>query len=221
VAESLSLLSRIACPSLHIVFLRIVRTACILLHQYEGSSALEGVQCAQALLLGQCQVAVGPVISGSHAMEEPLPYAPVLYREGMIDLTYYSLLQSYKMDVSQLESAFKDPFSTYPAPQLLGLLSHSISEVREGILLGCQRALLIVASDEKKSSSSATQDPFGSYLLLRTELLEQLISRLVLETEPPLRHLVLQVMCRYLCDTCSALSQKRQILLTDCELSLL
>jgi hypothetical protein len=129
-------------------------------------------------------------------MEEPLPYAPVLYREGMIDLTYYSLLQSYKMDVSQLESAFKDPFSTYPAPQLLGLLSHSISEVREGILLGCQRALLIVASDEKKSSSSATQDPFGSYLLLRTELLEQLISRLVLETEPPLRHLVLQLMCR-------------------------
>jgi hypothetical protein len=154
------------------------------------------VQCAQALLLGECQVALGPVISGSHAMEQTLPYAPFLYREGMIDLTYYSLSQSYKMDVSQLKSAFKDPFSTYPAQQLLGLLSHSISEVREGILLGCQKALLVVSSDENKSSSSATQDPLGSYLLRRTELLERLVSRLVLETEPPLRHLVLQLLCR-------------------------
>lgn len=185
-----------ACPSLHIVFLRIVRTACVLLHQYEGSSALEGLQCARALLLGECRVAVGPIISGSLLIEESLPYAPVLYREGMIDLTYYSLSQSHKMDVSRLESAFKDPFSTYPAQELLELLSHPISEVREGILLGCQRALLLVSSDESKSSSSATQDPFGSYLLLRTELLERLISRLVLETEPPLRHLVLQLLCR-------------------------
>jgi hypothetical protein len=196
IAEALSLLSRMACPSLHIVFLRIVRTVCILLHQYVGSSALEGVQCAQALLLGECRVALRPVISGSHVIEHTIPYAPVLYREGMIDLTYYSLSQSYKLDDSQLESAFQDPFSSYPAQQLLELLSHSISEVREGILLGCQRALLLISSDESKSSSLATRDPFGSYLLLRTDLLERLISRLVLETEPPLRHLILQLMCR-------------------------
>lgn len=185
-----------ACPSLHIVFLRITRTACTLLHSYEGSSVLEGLQCAQALLLGECRVALGPVIAGSDVIGQTLPYAPVLYREGMIDLTYYSLSQSYKMDIAQREEAFQGSFSSYPARRLLELLSHSMSEVREGVLLGYQKALTIVSSAENKSSSSATQDPFGSYLLLETELLERLVSRLVLETEPPLRHLVLQLMCR-------------------------
>ena len=151
----LSLLSLSRCPSLHIVFLRIARTVCNLLSTYGSASASTSTstsetscsfqKIAQALLLGECRVALSPVLEGRFK-EHSLPYAPALYREAIQDMTYYSLLHDCLRDRNSLhsEELYLDPFGTYPVHLLLSYLSHPMSEVREGVLLGCQRALSLV-----------------------------------------------------------------------------
>lgn len=217
----LSLLSLSRCPSLHIVFLRIVRTACSLLSTYGSTSASSSkASCpsqktAQALLLGECRVALGPVLGG-RLKEHSLPYAPVLYREAIQDMTFYSLLHDCSMDWDSLhsEAQYNDPFGTYPVHLLLSHLSHPMSEVREGVLLGCQKALSLIGitshsllappSSSASSSSSAAsspslfgvEDPLCTFIVHGSGLLEMLSSRIAEETEPPLRLLALQLMCR-------------------------
>ena len=213
----LSLLSLSRCPSLHIVFLRIVRTVCTLLSTYGSTSASTSTsetsctsqKIAQALLLGECRVALHPVLEGRFK-EHSLPYAPVLYREAIQDMTYYSLLHDCTRDRNSLhsEELYLDPFGTHPVHLLLSYLSHPMSEVREGVLLGCQRALssigvmstslLSSSSSTSSSSSSSTsvEDPLCTFIVHGTSLLETLLSRIAEETEPPLRLLALQLMCR-------------------------
>jgi hypothetical protein len=211
----LSLLSLSRCPSLHIVFLRIVRTACSLLTTYGSTSAsLSKASCpsqktAQALLQGECRVALGPVLGG-RLKEHSLPYAPVLYREAIQDMTFYSLLRDCTVvrDSLHLEAQYNDPFGTYPVHLLLSHLSHPMSEVREGVLLGCQKALSLIgitshslsvpssSSAAASSSSCGVEDPLCTFIVHGTGLLEMLLSRIAEETEPPLRLLALQLMCR-------------------------
>ena len=210
-AETLSLLSSLGCPSLHIVFLRIVRTCCVLLASSENSSTsgtqaeqIQSLHIAEALCLGECRVSLRPVLghnsvtdsSGGGDLGLQLPYAPVLYREALLDLTFFSIVHSSRVTPCESKLTQNDPFSTYPVHLLLLLLSHPISEVREGVLLGCQRALAMVISGAT-SLSSTHKDALCSYLVLETSLLERLIDLLGLETQPPLRHIALQVMCRY------------------------
>ena len=213
----LSLLSLSRCPSLHIVFLRIARTVCNLLSTYGSASASTSTststsdtscssqKIAQALLLGECRVALGPVLEGRFK-EHSLPYAPVLYREAIQDMTYYSLLHDCLRDRNSLhsEELHLDPFGTYPVHLLLSYLSHPMSEVREGVLLGCQRALSLIgfmstslqSSSSSSSSSPGVEDPLCTFIVHGTSLLETLLSRIAEETEPPLRLLALQLMCR-------------------------
>ena len=145
----LSLLSLSRSPSQHIVFLRIVRTACTL-HSTNGSTSASAstststseTSCtsqkiAQASLWGECRVALSPLLDGRFK-EYSLPYAPVLYREAIQDMTYYCLLHDCTRDRNSLHS--EKHFGTYPVHLLLSYLSHPMSEVREGVLLGCQRA---------------------------------------------------------------------------------
>ena len=211
----LSLLSLSRCPSLHIVFLRIARTVCTLLSTYSSTSAFTSTsttetfctsqKIAQALLLGECRVTLSPVLEGRFE-EYSLPYAPVLYREAIQDMTYYSLLHDCTRDSNSLhsEELHLDPFGTYPVRLLLSHLSHPMSEVREGVLLGCQRALSLVgvisfslpSLSSSSSSSPSVEDPLCTFIVHGTSLLESLLSRIAEETEPPLRLLALQLMCR-------------------------
>ena len=186
------------CPSLHIVFLRIARTICSLLSTYEDStSSGKALEIAQCLLLGQCRVTLRPLLLSpgySTIEEECLPYAPVLYREALLDLTFFSLQRACENAFSSSQTSDEGdcggPFSTYPVALLLPLLSHPVSEVREGVLLGCIKALSLGASD------LSSPDSMKQYLLHSTCLLEDLLSRAAGEMEPPLRNLTLQLMCR-------------------------
>ena len=202
----LSLLSVSRCPSLHIVFLRISHAVCSLLGNYGSTSAsasrtlCPSQKTAEALLLGECRVALGPVLGGRFE-EHSLPYAPVLYREAIQEMTFFSLLHDCSIDGGSLhsEAHYSDPFGTYPVHLLLSHLSHPMSEVREGVLLGCQKALTIIstsASSSSSSSSSVVEDPICTLIVHGTSLLEMLLSRIAEETEPPVRLLTLQLMCR-------------------------
>ena len=111
----------------------------------DTSSPVRALEIAKCLLLGQCRVALRPLLlstSTSQIEEESLPYAPVLYREALLDITYISIQQecasNNRTNSPQIavEEGRGGPFSPYPVAFLLPLLSNPISEVREGVLLG-------------------------------------------------------------------------------------
>ena len=169
------------------MFLRILRSICTLLSTYEDTATVRAKDIAESLVLGECRVALHPVLTASYGDSDTLPYAPVLYREAIQDLMFLSLQESQNPIVTVGEGTC-GPFSTYPVALLLPLLFHPISEVREGLLLGCIKAVATIS----ESSSSG----FSQYLLHGIELLECLLMRAARETEPPIRVLTLQLMCR-------------------------
>ena len=175
------------------------------MNSYEDtSSPVRALEIAKCLLLGQCRVALRPLLlstSTSQIEEESLPYAPVLYREALLDITYISIQQecasnNKKINSPQVavEEGRGGPFSPYPVSFLLPLLSNPISEVREGVLLGCLKALTLISAD---TSDKTSVNDIKQYVLHSTCILEDLLSRAGREMEPPLRNLTLQLMCRY------------------------
>jgi hypothetical protein len=65
---------------------------------------------------------------------------------------------------------------------ILQLLDASVSEVREGALLGCQKAV--------DSSKTLTGLSGGA-------VIEKLVRRAQLEKEPPILQLTLELLCRF------------------------
>lgn len=199
-ARMLSLLSAVMCPSLHIVFLRILRTILTLLSNYDDTSSSDtALNIAQSLLLGECRVVLRPIlhcVNSGRDEENILPYEPVLYREAGLDLTFLSLQGyngNYPLTTQVEEDESNSPFSIYPVFPLLSLLSHSMSEVREGILLGCLKAVSLTLSTTAASSNGSHA---VKQLLQSTGLFEVLLHRAAKELEPPLRSLTLQLLCR-------------------------
>ena len=234
-AALLSELSVVACPPVHYVFLRILRTVVSLLTN-GGTGAGGGVEggIAKALLLGECRVTLHPVLlslqrEAANGAEEgvskgvlPLkggalpPYAPTVYREALSDLMYYSLLAaattrespshtllptttnqppSDPSSSSDHPSSTTAPFGPYPInASLWSLLQHPMSEIREGMLLGCLRAL----SSETSGNCGVDDVEYtlvARLLSEREELLSMLLTRLNVETEPPIRILTLHLLC--------------------------
>ena len=199
-ARMLTLLSAIICPSLHIVFLRILRTILTLLSNYDDtSSSNTAVNIAKCLLLGECRVVLRPILHSINSGQEEkdvLPYEPVLYREAGLDLTFLSLQWSSRnraLAAQAEEDEKNSPFSTYPVSILLSLLSHPLSEVREGVLLGCLKAVSLTSSTAADSSDNSQA---VKQFLQSTGLFEILLQRAAKELEPPLRSLSLQLICR-------------------------
>ena len=188
------------------------------------SEGTEG-EPALALLLGECRVCLHPILQsldsgvvkgvgegvsvGVLGTALP-PYAPTVYRESLSDLVYYSLLAAattsgVSSDLlvanttnppsSDHPSNTTAPFSPYPInASLWSLLHHSMSEIREGVLLGCLRAL----SSEKSVNCGVGEAEYTTVARLlcqREDLLSMLLSRLNVETEPPIRILTLQLLC--------------------------
>ena len=149
-------------------------------------------------------MALRPLLLSSNTSqieEESLPYAPVLYREALLDITYISIQQECACNnrtnspqIAVEEEGRGGPFSPYPVAFLLPLLSNPISEVREGVLLGCLKALSLISSE---STDKTSVNDIKQYVLHSTCILEDLLSRAGREMEPPLRNLTLQLMCRY------------------------
>lgn len=203
-AKTLSLLSAVTCPSLHIVFLRIIRTVYSLLDSFDDfTSSLRALDIAQCLLLGECRVVLRPLLLPKSVKEDEeendvLPYAPVSYREALLDLTFFSLQEACNKHptaapVEMQEDERNGPFSTCPLPLLLPLLFHPVSEVREGILLGCLKAVSLISST---SMVPSLLDRTIQYLLHSMGLLESLLQRAARELEPPIRSLTLHLICR-------------------------
>ena len=149
------------------------------------------------------------------------PYAPTVYREALSDLVYYSLLAATSTETpsdtstttttttttttntaasnpsptSDHTSNASSPFSPYPInTSLWSLLHHPMSELREGMLLGCLRALSSEIS-VNGGVDDVTYTSVAHLLCEREEVMSMLLSRLNVETEPPIRILTLHLLC--------------------------
>ena len=148
------------------------------------------------------------------------PYAPTVYRESLCDLVYYSLLAATSTETpsdtsttttttttttnpaasnpsptSDHTSNASSPFSPYPInTSLWSLLHHPMSELREGMLLGCLRALSSEIS-VIGGVDDVTYTSVAHLLCEREEVMSMLLSRLNVETEPPIRILTLHLLC--------------------------
>jgi hypothetical protein len=171
-AEAVDLLVSNRCAPLHLVLLRAIRIARDLLQVSVAYSST-----ASDILLKESRLVLASVIAtGTDAMVMSLPllYEPVLWREALTDLVSQSLDDS---SAGRGEGANRLSVSS-----ILQLLDASVSEVREGALLGCQKAV--------DSSKTLTGLSGGA-------VIEKLVRRAQLEKEPPILQLTLELLCRF------------------------
>jgi hypothetical protein len=171
-AEAVDLLASNRCAPLHLVLLRATRVARDLL---QISTAYRST-ANDILLKESCVVlaSIIPVGDDSAALTPPLLYEPVLWREALTDLVGHSLDDN---NAGRSDGGHRLSVST-----ILQLLDAPVSEVREGTLLGCQRAV-----DANKTLSGG---------LSGGAVIEKLVRRAQLEKEPPILQLTLELLCR-------------------------
>jgi hypothetical protein len=138
-----------------------------------------------------------------------IPFAPLLWKESLIDLVG----QVFKNELSRqypalriLKTFSSSGLSHFSLSSLLHLINHPISEVREGVILGCLAAL----SDISRLDTSILEDlPPNKVLVLsyfslsgRTEndryksFFTILLQRAIIEMEPPILEITLQLTLR-------------------------
>eukprot|EP01034_Spumella_vulgaris_P032821 gene32821-40513_t len=170
-AQAVNLLASNRCPPLHLVLLRSARIARDLLQVSAEYSA-----AANDILLKQSRnvlISVIPAASNGEIVTlSPLLYEPVLWREALTDLVGHSLNTTTSSD-HKLSVA-----------DILSLLDSTVSEVREGALLGFKKAIDSLGASDALSGALAS----GA-------VLEKLVRRAELEKEPPILQLTLELLC--------------------------
>jgi hypothetical protein len=118
----------------------------------------------------------------------PKPGEPLLWKEAMSELVYESLQSNNFLDAHQMQSSGAVCSLLLPDFSLRDLLSHIVSEVREGVLLGCIRWIDRSESDYIPLSKNA--------LLFSWNFVDALVMRIATETEPPVQALASKLLCR-------------------------
>jgi hypothetical protein len=149
------------------------------------------IKTAEGLLVRESRVALHPILQplpqvAGHAL---LPYAPILYKEALVEFTYFTILsgQGRQQGIAageRLRLPSEDMIAAAAEvsalEELLRLLSCPISEVREGVLFGIQKTI-------------AT----SKILVQRELLLSRLMVLAMRETEPELLTVALETICKY------------------------
>lgn len=138
------------------------------------------------------------------------PFAPLLWKESLVDLTksafrnqllqiypgIRALYKNHKFDFAQ--SAFSHSVS-----DLIKLVQHPISEVREGVLVGCLDAFTeLTELDVSGADDVPTKNTLVSSFLGTAgeadgdSFLTMLFRRILAESEPPVLQLTLQLILR-------------------------
>jgi hypothetical protein len=145
-AELLSKLSILICPVVHIVYLRIVRSTNVILSTYTDE-VYHSCDISQAFVIGECRVILGSVLTYV-LNKDILPFESVTCREAMTDLVFLSIEYEahsqviegrFSMFVLLLLHYFYNPF-TYAFHHHHPYHHHHL-QVREGVLLGCSKAV--------------------------------------------------------------------------------
>jgi hypothetical protein len=147
-----------------------------------------------------------------------IPFAPLLWKESLVDLTkeifrsellrlYPPLRDLYFPNLSSHGAPVEKPASYhFSMSDLLQLIHHPISEVREGVILGCLNSLtdLTELEESQLSSEQLPSKPalVHSFLALASgdskfnkgqSFLTILFRRITTETEPPILQITLQL----------------------------
>ena len=114
-----------------------------------GISYFSLLGMARDLLIGSCRLALRFVFMekkiGAHKILTLPPYEPWLWREAAKELVCSSvlmhLLNAEDEEVEEACTDNDDPFTAPSLSSMLQWLDHSVSELREGVLLGLEEAL--------------------------------------------------------------------------------
>jgi hypothetical protein len=184
------------------------------------------------LLIKVCEMNVsilfdGPMESDYDETEEgdrsrgaaKIPFAPLLWKESLVDLTKETFRSKFLSLFPELREVYFPALShtapvvesaasyQYSMPDLLQLIHHPISEVREGVILGCLDSLTEITELEDAGLSSKSEKlPSKSTLILsfltlasNTKVLQNqsfltvLFRRITTEVEPPILQITLQL----------------------------
>jgi len=200
IADLIVALASIHVPPLQMLLLRLIRSV----KEFLGGDELDEMKkqrgnvltVSKALLAGQCRICLANISAkwikgpskegkeseeGKNVCEFLLPGQPILWKEAILEMLKLSI--SSRDD--DMENGNDNPYSPFSLGFVLSLLTHPVSEVREGVLQGCKEAL---ATNSLSTSSTAA-------LLLSHNLIEELFNAMSVEKEPPILSLGMFVLC--------------------------
>lgn len=148
-------------------------------------------------------------ISASH-----IPFAPLLWKESLIDLVSKSFKYELMKQYPELSSLYYSkeyieklkllPLHQYSLKFLLTLIDHPVSEVREGFIQGFMEIFNDISQLDTSSSENLPTNKILILSLLSLAGLSEtgqyqsfitiLFRRIVIETEPPVLQITLQLL---------------------------
>jgi hypothetical protein len=169
--QALEVFAEVRCAAVHIPMLETVRFVRAILSASE--TAAEAQQEAESLLIQACRQVLPAVYLAGLVDSKVciLPFEPWLWRECMDSLVHLSLGS---------EPAAAAEKQLMPVEMVAELMGHRVSEVREGALRG-------LLAWHGASAANALPDA----------VLEKLLQRVAVETEPPVAQLAMQLFTRY------------------------
>lgn len=179
-------LAHVTIPPIQMLMLRLIRTV---KEFFQDGFTHDSV----GLLAGQCRICLSRLHSvwdadsrkektdSSKGRLGLLPGQPMLWKESILEMVKLSISAA---NLEKGSSKYHDngPYSPFSLSFLLSLLAHPISEVREGVLLGCKDVLMVPSHGQEKQDSILS----SASLLLSHNFMWELFHAMSVEKEPPI-----------------------------------